>query len=156
MPNGSAGLLLLSCMSPSLLIRWLEDAAEDFRVGKKALNNIKFSVFGCGNRQYGENFNVVGMAVDATLKKMGASRIVEMHVGDEDRGNTEKQFSRWTHKAIKKKPTQFTLHVRFSVQILNSLTETRQPFAVELEEEDKHQDAEVHKCSNGDSLIWID
>ena len=68
-------------------------------MGKQLMQGTSFSVFGCGNRLYGSSFNVVGRHVNASLKKLGAKRIVEMHVGDEDKGNIERQFLKWRNKA---------------------------------------------------------
>ena len=42
-----------------MCVRWLEEASTDFRVGSSVLRerNLRFSIFGCGNSLYGENFN---------------------------------------------------------------------------------------------------
>lgn len=38
---------------------WLDESAEDFRVGSAALSGLRFVVYGCGNSLYGKNFNMV-------------------------------------------------------------------------------------------------
>ena len=45
---------------------WLEDMANDFRVGPKFLANVKFAVFGLGNEEYDEHFCTAAKKVSAT------------------------------------------------------------------------------------------
>lgn len=39
--------------------KWLEESSTDFRVQKSLLGAVKYAVFGLGNSQYKDNFNVV-------------------------------------------------------------------------------------------------
>ncbi|VDN04179.1 unnamed protein product [Thelazia callipaeda] len=57
------------------------------------LKGIKFAVFGLGNRTY-EHFNQIGKYFDQKLEQLGATRIYELGLGDDD-GNLEEDFMRW-------------------------------------------------------------
>ena len=57
LPKDSILIILISTyengsppLPAQLFVSSLEDAANDFRVGRYALQHIRFSVFGCGNR----------------------------------------------------------------------------------------------------------
>eukprot|EP00803_Ostreobium_quekettii_P005584 evm.model.scf_444.1 EVM.evm.TU.scf_444.1 scf_444:9890-17813(-) len=80
--------------------RWLDEAATDFRVGSQALSGTKFAVFGCGNRQYEENFNTVARRVNKQLSMLGGRQILECELGDEDSGYMDGQFEHWANKLI--------------------------------------------------------
>ncbi|KAK3271790.1 hypothetical protein CYMTET_19886, partial [Cymbomonas tetramitiformis] len=77
--------------------QWLEENNGDERVGALHLQKLNFAVFGCGNSQYSESFNVVGREVDANLAALGGRRLWPFVPGDEDGGRMEKQFSTWSH-----------------------------------------------------------
>ncbi|XP_051142187.1 NADPH--cytochrome P450 reductase-like [Andrographis paniculata] len=47
------------------------------------LNNLKYAVFGLGNKQH-EHFNKVGRTVDASLAKQGAIRLLPVGLGNDD------------------------------------------------------------------------
>merc|ERR1740130_437243 len=57
------------------------------------LKNVKFSVFGLGNRQY-DQFNKMGKDYDQLMEKMGATRIGEYGEGDDDE-DLEDDFKTW-------------------------------------------------------------
>jgi NADPH-ferrihemoprotein reductase len=61
------------------------------------LCNVKFSVFGLGNKQY-EHFNRMGRTTDEYLERAGAQRIVPYGEGDDD-GNLEEDFEKWQEGA---------------------------------------------------------
>ena len=50
-------------------------------------------VFGLGNRQY-EHFNRMGKTTNASLERLGATRVVAYGEGDDD-GNLEEDFENW-------------------------------------------------------------
>ncbi|XP_073471314.1 NADPH--cytochrome P450 reductase isoform X2 [Aquarana catesbeiana] len=65
---------------------WLQEADVD-------LSGLKFAVFGLGNKTY-EHFNAMGKYVDKRLEELGAERIFELGMGDDD-GNLEEDFITW-------------------------------------------------------------
>jgi sulfite reductase alpha subunit-like flavoprotein len=70
-----------------LFVSSLEEAANDFRVGRSALEGLRYSIFGCGNSLYEANFNTVAKKVDAHLGKdgLGAKLLTPVELGDEER-----------------------------------------------------------------------
>ncbi|KAM6296661.1 NADPH--cytochrome P450 reductase isoform 2-T2 [Aegotheles albertisi] len=65
---------------------WLQEADAD-------LSGLRFAVFGLGNKTY-EHFNAMGKYVDKRLEELGAQRIFELGMGDDD-GNLEEDFITW-------------------------------------------------------------
>ena len=84
------------------------DAGSDTEEEKKAdqgdlldpsyLNGLQYAVFGLGNKQY-EFFNAMGKAADEGLEKVGATRIMELGVGDDD-DDLEADFENWKDKLL--------------------------------------------------------
>jgi NADPH-ferrihemoprotein reductase len=56
-------------------------------------SNIKYAVFGLGNKTY-DKFNQMGKDVDRRMTELGAQRIFDMGLGDDD-VNIEKDFLSW-------------------------------------------------------------
>ncbi|XP_034844496.1 NADPH--cytochrome P450 reductase isoform X6 [Mirounga leonina] len=65
---------------------WLQETNLD-------LTGVKYAVFGLGNKTY-EHFNAMGKYVDKRLEQLGAQRIFELGMGDDD-GNLEEDFLTW-------------------------------------------------------------
>ena len=69
---------------------WLEDS--DAR-GPSCLSSVRFAAFGLGNRQY-EQFNSMGKWVDGRMGALGAQRLCNLGLGDDD-DNIEEDFENW-------------------------------------------------------------
>lgn len=85
--------------------KWLEEASTDFRMGKSLLDGMKYAVFGLGNSQYAEHFNVVGKRVDYWLHKLQAVRVTRLGLGNEDTAasknrSIEEDFNSWSQVLI--------------------------------------------------------
>ncbi|XP_043859610.1 NADPH--cytochrome P450 reductase [Dromiciops gliroides] len=65
---------------------WLQETDAD-------LSGVKYAVFALGNKTY-EHFNAMGKYVDNRLEQLGAQRIFELGLGDDD-GNLEEDFITW-------------------------------------------------------------
>ncbi|XP_076817473.1 NADPH--cytochrome P450 reductase-like [Clavelina lepadiformis] len=73
------------------------DNAQDFydwlQQGDTQLDGLKFAVFGLGNKTY-EHYNSTGIYVDKRLEELGAERVYEIGLGDDDT-NIEEDFVTW-------------------------------------------------------------
>lgn len=73
------------------------DNAMDFfewlQNGDVNLTGLNYAVFGLGNKTY-EHYNEVGIYVDRRLEELGATRVFELGLGDDD-GNIEDDFITW-------------------------------------------------------------
>lgn len=76
------------------------DNAQEFyqwlQTGDADLSGIRYSVFGLGNKTY-EHYNSMGIYVDRRLEELGASRVVDLGLGDDD-ANIEEDFITWKEK----------------------------------------------------------
>ncbi|XP_051534477.1 NADPH--cytochrome P450 reductase-like isoform X1 [Myxocyprinus asiaticus] len=73
------------------------DNAQDFydwlQEGDADLNGVKYTVFALGNKTY-EHYNAMGKYVDKRLAELGAQRIFDLGMGDDD-ANLEEDFVSW-------------------------------------------------------------
>ncbi|MBN3325408.1 NCPR reductase, partial [Atractosteus spatula] len=65
---------------------WLQETDTD-------LSGVSYTVFGLGNKTY-EHYNAMGKYVDKRLEELGAQRIFDLGMGDDD-GNLEEDFVSW-------------------------------------------------------------
>lgn len=76
------------------------DNAMDFfewlNNGNADLTGLRYSVFGLGNKTY-ERYNEVAIKVDKKLEELGATRVFELGLGDDD-ANIEDDFITWKDK----------------------------------------------------------
>ncbi|KAK3083908.1 hypothetical protein FSP39_005129 [Pinctada imbricata] len=76
------------------------DNAQEFynwlQNGETDLTGVKFAVFGLGNKTY-EHYNAMGKYVDKRLEELGAERVFELGMGDDD-ANIEEDFVTWREK----------------------------------------------------------
>ncbi|XP_066508283.1 NADPH--cytochrome P450 reductase-like isoform X1 [Hoplias malabaricus] len=73
------------------------DNAQDFydwlQEGGADLDGVNYTVFALGNKTY-EHYNAMGKYVDKRLSELGANRIFDLGMGDDD-GNLEEDFVSW-------------------------------------------------------------
>ena len=84
--------------------KWLKND-EDSDSKRSVLENLKFTVFGLGNKQY-EHFNRMGKLTNRILEESGAKRIFEYGEGDDD-ANMEEDFDKWKSKLWNSLSQQF-------------------------------------------------
>ncbi|KAL1260133.1 hypothetical protein QQF64_007960 [Cirrhinus molitorella] len=65
---------------------WLQEGDADF-------TGVKYTVFALGNKTY-EHYNAMGKYVDKRMAELGAQRIFDLGMGDDD-GNLEEDFVSW-------------------------------------------------------------
>ena len=65
---------------------WLRDADED-------LTGLKYAVFALGNKTY-EHYNSMGIFADEKLAALGATRVFDLGLGDDD-ANIDDDFIQW-------------------------------------------------------------
>ncbi|KAI6201194.1 NADPH--cytochrome P450 reductase [Aphelenchoides besseyi] len=68
------------------LFEFISNSDSDF-------TGLNYAVFGLGNKTY-EHFNEVGKVFDKRLEELGAKRVFELGLGDDD-ANLEEDFMRW-------------------------------------------------------------
>ncbi|XP_066998024.1 NADPH--cytochrome P450 reductase isoform X2 [Anabrus simplex] len=68
---------------------WLQNGDTDF-------TGLNYAVFGLGNKTY-EHYNEVAKYVDRRLEELGATRVYELGMGDDD-ANIEDDFITWKDK----------------------------------------------------------
>ncbi|NWV12926.1 TYW1 synthase, partial [Ptilonorhynchus violaceus] len=91
--------------SAAWFCKWLEEAANDFRVGKSFLQGLRYAVFGLGNSVYVDHYNTVGRRIDRWLWMLSASRIMTRAEGDcnvaqSKHGSIEADFEAWKAKFL--------------------------------------------------------
>ncbi|KAI0729796.1 cytochrome P450 [Fomitopsis betulina] len=59
------------------------------------LANVRFAVFGCGNRDWVNTYQRIPTLIDATLEARGARRLVERGAGDASAGDFFELFDEW-------------------------------------------------------------
>eukprot|EP01127_Copromyxa_protea_P005461 TRINITY_DN15390_c0_g1_i1.p1 TRINITY_DN15390_c0_g1~~TRINITY_DN15390_c0_g1_i1.p1 ORF type:complete len:687 (-),score=176.60 TRINITY_DN15390_c0_g1_i1:106-2127(-) len=75
----------------------LQDMSQDHRVPKTFLEDVKYAIFGCGNKLYVNNFNKFARDLDEFLSSRSAKRMVPIGMGDYDSGEMEEQFKTWSN-----------------------------------------------------------
>ncbi|KAL0132349.1 hypothetical protein PUN28_000258 [Cardiocondyla obscurior] len=70
-------------------VDWLKNGDGD-------LTGLNYAVFGLGNKTY-EHYNEIGIYVDHRLEQLGATRVCELGLGDDD-SNIEDDFITWKDK----------------------------------------------------------
>ena len=84
----------------AFFFKWLEEAVNDWRVDKDFLLHLNFSVFGCGNSLYDENYIRAARHLEHLFLKLNARPMFYLGEGDgnvsrDDDGTMESDFSEW-------------------------------------------------------------
>ncbi|KAJ2952727.1 hypothetical protein O0L34_g7077 [Tuta absoluta] len=69
---------------------------EWLKNGEPDLTGLNYAVFGLGNKTY-EHYNAVAIYLDKRLEELGATRVYELGLGDDD-ANIEDDFITWKDK----------------------------------------------------------
>lgn len=123
--------------SAAWFFKWLSEAANDFRFEKNTLKGLKYVIFGLGNSQYGDNYNIVAKQVDVWLNELGAQRLMPLSLGDEDPagseyGSLEMDFQHWCD--------DFTFLLTTGPNTKTSVNKMLQEHSVTPEEEQDNDD----------------
>lgn len=87
--------------SGEFLYNWLEESADDFRVGALLLNECKFAVFGVGSKTYGETFNAVAKGLSKRMRSLGGTEVLPVWEGDVDEGELDEAFDAWGERVVR-------------------------------------------------------
>ena len=111
--------------------RWVHETDE-------SLKDVRYSVFGCGNREWANTYQAVPRRLDADLEARGATRILGRAEGDAQ-GDLDGDFRHWTADLWKALDQTFQLEAqeetqagaRFAVEVLEDVHPN--PFAEAFE-----------------------
>eukprot|EP00040_Diaphanoeca_grandis_P005602 m.33632 g.33632 ORF g.33632 m.33632 type:complete len:806 (+) comp16849_c0_seq3:36-2453(+) len=85
--------------------KWVDDTRNDFRMPKRLMRDLRFTVFGLGNSLYASagNFNKVAVEIEGWLLEMGGTRAADAGCGDENvaesvAGGQEADYVAWKRK----------------------------------------------------------
>ncbi|KAK0464309.1 putative cytochrome P450 oxidoreductase [Desarmillaria tabescens] len=100
LPEGSAAIFVMASYGEGeptdnavTLLQNLSEDSFEFSQGSHRLENLKYVLFGLGNKTY-EHYNLVARQVDQYLTGMGATRIGERGEGDDDK-SMEEDYLEW-------------------------------------------------------------
>lgn len=75
-------------------LKWMKD--ENNEIGSTGLSNLKYTVFGLGNKQY-EHYNFMGRTTNKRMADFGATLMYNYGEGDDD-ASLEDDFEAWKGK----------------------------------------------------------
>lgn len=127
--------------SGSFLVNWVNESADDFRVGAALLKSCNFAVFGVGSRAYGDTFNAVAKGFSEKLRKLGGKEILDVCEGDVDEGDVNMVFDGWSKKVVR------VLNGDLVDKSVN--LEDSNGFVGDLSEEEDYADDEEDELGNG-------
>ncbi|KAK0221668.1 putative cytochrome P450 oxidoreductase [Armillaria fumosa] len=100
LPEGTAAIFVMASYGEGeptdnavTLLQNLSEDSFEFSQGSHRLENLKYVIFGLGNKTY-EHYNLVARQVDQYLTGMGATRIGERGEGDDDK-SMEEDYLEW-------------------------------------------------------------
>lgn len=78
----------------TLFCNWIEGLKG------KEMENVSFAVFGCGHHDWAQTFHKIPKMIDATLEKLGATRIAPLGVADAGEGDIFTRFETWEDEIL--------------------------------------------------------
>lgn len=104
---------------------WLKNEAGTTPVN--FLENVDFTVFGLGNKQY-EHYNKMGKLTNSLIEALGAKRVFEYGEGDDD-CSLEEDFEAWRDKLFPSLLAKYhPEHKNQSIDMVNATTPEVAPF----------------------------
>lgn len=148
--------------SAAWFCKFLCEASDDFRVQKSMLESMKYTVFGLGNSIYESNYNSVGKNLDVWLKKLSASSIFPVGLGDDntmrtDKGNVSKDFENWMELFFTKCLTEDSSEtVIKEISLKETNVETIKENVVKDESEDEEASISCKDVSKGGDVVDVE
>jgi len=102
---------------------WLKDAEVE-------MTGVRYTVFGLGNKTY-EHYNAMGKFVDKRMEELGATRVFELGMGDDD-ANIEEDFLAWKERMFP--------HVKEYLGLEDSGEEEKRQYELKVLEDVNHND----------------
>lgn len=86
--------------SAKFFANWLDESANDFRVGSLLLSQCKFAVFGVGSKAYEKTFNMVARDFSTKMRELGAVEVLPVVEGDVEGGELDDVFEDWGTRVV--------------------------------------------------------
>lgn len=80
----------------ALFCNWIQSLKE----GDKALAEVSYAVFGCGHHDWAATFHKIPKMVDATLERLGGTRLAPMGVADAAESDLFTRFETWEDETL--------------------------------------------------------
>lgn len=80
----------------ALFCNWIQGLKEP----TKALQKVDYAVFGCGHHDWAATFHKIPKMVDATLEKLGSTRIAPLGTADAAESDLFTQFETWEDEKL--------------------------------------------------------
>lgn len=75
-------------------VAWLEGSSD------KRLKNVKYAIFGCGDRNWHDTFHRIPRLVNSKLEENGAARIIDTGLSDVSTGRIVDDFTKWQRQLL--------------------------------------------------------